>query len=261
MEKKNTGLIIFVIILILLVVGLGGFIVYDKVLSTNDTSNTNNTNKENNNTKLLTNDEAIAEGKRLYDKATEIYETWVLIPYCGVVRNNINSQNIEVLGDSNNGNGSYYKSTFSSLEDLKNYLKQWLSEDIVNNKVVKNYKWNGETYYKYVEDESLLSNYDPHYGYVDYVLKNNTLYCRLDVGKGWLTLYQDKYDIKVDSIEENKITYTITSTYGKKDSGCYLGMVDSKPCSENDLEYKDTKFVIEKNSTGNFVVTEYTLHD
>ena len=34
MEKKNNGLIVLVIILSLLVVGLGGFIVYDKVLST-----------------------------------------------------------------------------------------------------------------------------------------------------------------------------------------------------------------------------------
>lgn len=33
MEKKNTGLVVLVIILFLLVVGLSGFIVYDKVLS------------------------------------------------------------------------------------------------------------------------------------------------------------------------------------------------------------------------------------
>ena len=35
MEKKNTGLIVLVIVLCLLVVGLGGYIVYDKMLDKN----------------------------------------------------------------------------------------------------------------------------------------------------------------------------------------------------------------------------------
>lgn len=265
MEKKSTGLIVLVIILSLLVVGLGGFIVYDKVLSNNEIENNDNkkdeVNNNDNDSKLLSNEEAVVEGKRLYDKATEIYESWVLIPYCGVARNEIKEGDIEILGDSNYGNGSYYKSNFTSLDDLKNHLKQWLSEDIINEKVVKSYVLNGETYYNYVEDLSLLSKQDTHYAYIDYVLKDNTLYCRLDTGKGWLTLYQDEYDIKVDKIEENKITYTITSTYAKQDSDCYLGMSDSKTCKEEDLEYKNTTFVIEKNTTGNFVVSEYTLHD
>ena len=41
MEKKNTGLIVLVVVLCLLVVGLGGYIVYDKMLdkSVNDTNN------------------------------------------------------------------------------------------------------------------------------------------------------------------------------------------------------------------------------
>ena len=35
MEKKNTGLIVLVVVLSLLVVGLGGYIVYDKMLDKN----------------------------------------------------------------------------------------------------------------------------------------------------------------------------------------------------------------------------------
>lgn len=246
MKKKNTGLIISVIILSILVVGLSSFIIYDKVLSKkNEVNNQENNNKP----KLLSNEEAITEGKRLYDQATKIYETWVLIPYCGATRSEINEKDIETLGDVGYGNGDYYKSNFKSFDKLKDYLKQWLSEDIVDKKIIKSREWNGATYYNYVEDLSLLSNKDEHYAYVDYVLKDNTLYCRLTTGKGWLTLYKNKYDIKVDTIEENKITYTITSAYGKQGSACDFY---SETCDEKDLEYKDTKFVIEKNSEDKF---------
>lgn len=260
-QTNNKGIITLLIAIIIILSGLCVLFATDTIsFKSNEIDNNDNSD---NNSKLLSNKEAVVEGKRLYDKATEIYETWYLIPYCGVVRNKAyeDQNKIEKLGDGSYGNGSYYKSNFTSLDDLKNHLKQWLSEDIINEKVVKSYEWNGETHYKYVEDLSLLSKKDGHYGYVDYVLKDNTLYCRLDIGKGWLTLYQNKYDIKVDKIEENKITYTITSTYGKQDSGCYLGMLNSKTCEEKDLEYKNTTFVIERNTTGKFVVSEYTLHD
>ena len=49
MEKKNTGLMVLVIILSLLVLGLSGYIVYDKVLSKEDVSNdVQNVNDESN---------------------------------------------------------------------------------------------------------------------------------------------------------------------------------------------------------------------
>ena len=50
MEKKNTSLIVFIVILSLLVLGLGGFITYDKVFKEKD--NKNNNDNENNNVKV-----------------------------------------------------------------------------------------------------------------------------------------------------------------------------------------------------------------
>ena len=41
MEKKNTGLIVLVVVLSLLVVGLGGYIVYDKILNNGVSDNEN----------------------------------------------------------------------------------------------------------------------------------------------------------------------------------------------------------------------------
>ena len=58
MEKKNTGLIVLVVVLSIAVLGLGGFIVYDKVLKSEKEDNnkieTNNNqmNQSNNINKL-----------------------------------------------------------------------------------------------------------------------------------------------------------------------------------------------------------------
>ena len=51
MENKNTGLISIIVILSLLVVGLGGFVIYDKVLSNNkiEDNNIDNNNDNSNN--------------------------------------------------------------------------------------------------------------------------------------------------------------------------------------------------------------------
>lgn len=61
MEKKNTGLIILVVILSLLVLGLGGFIVYDKVINNNNDVKTeekdNNSDNNKNTVNLNTTEE------------------------------------------------------------------------------------------------------------------------------------------------------------------------------------------------------------
>lgn len=48
MEKKNTGLVVLVVVLALLVVGLGGFIIYDKALSKDNKITENDNNKNEN---------------------------------------------------------------------------------------------------------------------------------------------------------------------------------------------------------------------
>lgn len=57
MEKKNTGMKVAIVILCLLVVGLTGYIVYDKVLNDNNKSSNNgnviNNNSEDNTVKFL----------------------------------------------------------------------------------------------------------------------------------------------------------------------------------------------------------------
>lgn len=70
MEKKNTGLIVLVVILSLVVIGLSGFIVYDKVLNTKENNNTN-TNEE---TKIIDEDSAIKIVQYLYSESWNFYQ-------------------------------------------------------------------------------------------------------------------------------------------------------------------------------------------
>lgn len=51
MEKKNTGLIVLIVVLSIAVLGLGGFIIYDKVLNNDSKNNSNEINKEDNENK------------------------------------------------------------------------------------------------------------------------------------------------------------------------------------------------------------------
>lgn len=272
--KNNSTTILLVILTIILgclcVLFATGVITFNYTSNDNNNNNNNNLNNNNSNNEqintTLSENEAINIGKQLYDKATEIYSVWVLFPYCGYdVTSDTADLKIEQLGNSANGNSEYYESEFASLDELKNYLKNYLSEDIINDKVKESYQLNGETYYKYVTDTSLLSSTDSHYSYIDYVLKDNKLYCRLQSGKGWLnTKYLDEYSLKVSNIDESKITFTVTSTYINDDtlqnSETSCNNQNPTNCTDKDKEYKDSEFVIEK-VNDNWIVTSFTLHE
>ena len=267
---KNKSTIILVIILVIILASLSilfatGILNFSNKTDNDSNLNNNNSNNEQN-TNILSENEAIEIGKKLYDKTTEIYSVWVLFPYCGYdITSDTIDLNIENLGNYDNGNSEYYESEFTSLDELRDYLKNYLSEDIINDNVKESYQLNGETYYKYVTDTSLLSSTDPHYSYVDYVLKDNKLYCRHQSGKGWLnTKYLDEYSLNVSNIDENKITFTVTSTYITDDtlqnSETSCNNQNPTNCTDKDKEYKDSEFVIEK-VNNNWIVTNFTLHE
>lgn len=261
-RNKNIIIVLLVVIIIILitlvVLFANGTISFNSKKANNTQAGTNTTEK---NDTILTESEAGSIGKKLYDKATEIYSVWQLRPYCGynlLSEYEYSNLKVEDLGDEYD---RYYQTDFTSLEDLKNYLKQYLSKEIVEKTVEESYQRNGETYYNYVTDLSLLSSKDNHYSIVDYVLKNNKLYCRLTTHKGWLNdTYLEEYSLKPTTIEENKIVFTVTSTYISENSATECNKENADKCTNDDKVYKDTNFVIEK-IDDNWVVTDYTLHE
>ena len=252
-EKSNWGIIFFVC-LVIMFLGFFIFILCD-YLDLNADNLKNKINKgsidDMGNYRVLDGMESLSIGKELYDKANEIYSVWFLVPYCGYNIYKINSLDKVELGDYSIGNGMYYESSYADIEELKSSLAKWLSLDIINKKVNDN---------SIVFDLELLRN--NNYSYTDYVIKDNKLYCRAQYDKEWLSNYLNKYTITVDSISNDSITYNISSSYAKNDaSSKCLDDLTITSCTREEIELKDTKFVISKNETNKWVVTSFVLHD
>ncbi len=180
--------------------------------------------------------EAISKGTTLYDKANEIYSVWKLLPYCGYnLEDTYNQDGISL--DTTNSDAKFYPSKYNSVDELKKDLSKYLSDDIIEKNVVEN----GDVLF--------------------YKVYNGKLYCRKTLGNGWFSTYLNKYDIKVLSIEKNKITYNITSYYAKDYTKCNSsGKLSISSCEKSNIETKETNFAIEK-INNNWVVTDFTLHD
>ena len=73
-KKNGTGKTVAIVILVLLVLGLGGYIVYDKTMTkeSSESDGTVQTEKKVEEPTLLTNDEALEIGKDLYIKTRDI---------------------------------------------------------------------------------------------------------------------------------------------------------------------------------------------
>lgn len=210
-----------------------------------------NKTEQERNTNLLSETEAINVGRSLYDKATEIYETSTLIPYCGYNYTLAISNASDEFSAEEYDNLKYLKTNYKSLDDLKNALRSYLSDELINGLITQDAVID-------LRDLKLYSNY---------LIKDNVLYCRAYTGAGYMTLYANDYEMSIKSIDENKITFNIKSKYAKQNASqeCINAVLDntisSSICNADDFEYKDTTFTINKNSNNNWVVTEFVLHN
>ena len=141
MENKNTGLKIMVIILCILVVGLGGYIVYDKVLS-NDKENvqdmngnendTNKNNNENNNgndvytsNHVELDENTKSELKKVFKFVYDYYD-WGNA-YCGSYSKN------DVIESNDSIGAMYYtaSSKYKNYNEMINHLKEHMTEHVI----------------------------------------------------------------------------------------------------------------------------------
>ena len=238
----NTDIGLVIICLFTAVFVMADFIVIDKAL---DSYAVNNEVKKDDDEKLnsddkknISSEEALVIGKELFLKVNQYYDdTWFLSGYsfCDVDSNT-------GINEVNPNDYQYNLSKrFSSTADFKKYLSDFLSEDMIN----KEFDVNNNHILEY-----------PEYKDVD-----GKLYCANLFNAGWSTRYTKKYDISVSEILENKIVYNITYYYCDHYIGNSVYTWDIESCSEENMYSKTFNFIVEKNVSGNFVVSNFVYHE
>lgn len=252
MEKKkiSCSYSVLVIILFATVCVLTDYIVIDRKLnegggsvSSSVNTNTNDDTKDNtgvdgniddtlitNSADLLSEENALAIGNLMFDKASSFYLSTLLTTksFCGESFNNNNIVLDEV---------TYNKaSKYSSIQEVKNYLLSFLSSSMVDSAVTD-------------------------FGYKEI---DGQLYCLASSGKGFLSDYTGNKKISVVNIDERKINYSIEFVFTDRSSGnnsCQADMLnkslDLSLCSDSDLIKVSADFVIEKNEDGRWIVTKF----
>lgn len=161
MKKRNSIQNIIIIILSLIVVGLIGYITYDK-LSSKD--NTPSEEKGTNIVETKNYDELIKEIEPVFEFAYNYFDVGSV--YCGEL-----NYGDYIKGTKTPSNGFRASKEYKSYQAMINYLKQYMSEEVINQK------------------NSIKEEY--------YLEQNGKLYCE-DLGKGG-NIYQPEniiYQIK-----------------------------------------------------------------
>lgn len=189
--------------------------------------------------KLEVNESVIDDIRSVIDKALVYHGKNILMPYCG------DSSSSKVI-KFNNGTGEYLKSEFKNLSDLRNYLLEFLDENIINS-----------------EGISLeLSDYDnPKMGDNYYIIDDN-LYCRGYSDKKYNTLYTGNYNIEVKSDDDGKIVVNVAYEYIKSSSSnddkCNVS--DLSFCVNSDFEYEIKRIIINK-VNGKYVIYKMDFYE
>ena len=225
MERKNIGLKIFIIILCLLVVGLTGYIVYDKLLlDDNDKCVNNNISNENGSNNVIDNngntndneekigfvkpEEHVEIDKNIKSELTEVlefvydYYDWSN-GYCGAYSHD------DKIFPENTGfvYANYYtaSSKYNSFDEMINHLKGYMTENVIYEKIVSRDR--------YIEKDGKL--YCPDYG------KGGSIYSLEDVrikySKPWINGYYVTMETTlVDGYTGNSYTELFDVTFDKK---------------------------------------------
>lgn len=141
-----------IIILSLSVVGLGGYIIYDKVLSSdNEIVDNNNSNIPNNNETNIIENITKEEIKEIFNFVYNYYELPVV--YCGETDNTI----VQIYGTDR-----YVSKEFSSYDEMLNSLKKYMTIEVITG----NSPWSATTKEYYLEQDGKLYCNVTYKGYV-----------------------------------------------------------------------------------------------
>lgn len=225
-KKSSKGLIILIIGLIICVIGLGGYIVYDKVLNKNkQTTSTNN----NNTSSTIKKEENINLDNS--DK-NSILETYI-------------SENIDLESSYEVLNNEEYKALVKKYEDNANNIIDNENEVAINNTISTEINWKEVS--KYVDNNSLISR----------MTENSSLKS---------VKYDDLLKTKKQLYGENSILEKQNFSYGNCSEYIYIKKLNiyienNEGCGLNTSEEPIIKKIIKQNNILFVFVNTYNYTD
>ena len=170
-KSKHNSLVVVIVILALLVLALGGYIVYDKVLNNKETPISSNNTNENNSDNF----DALSIVKTNFKKMIPFVHS--VGPYCGERNTNDYIEEDSIRWEL---------SSYSNKNELNNYLKSFMTDEVIS---------------KYTNSNYTLDLYKE---------QNGKLYC-LNPNKGSDFRYsEDKISYKVINTTDDSISSVIT---------------------------------------------------
>ena len=181
MEKKNNkGLIITVVILVLLVIGLGSYIVYDKVLNKEVQEPVKEATVNNDG---ISEDLAISLGKKLYIEARDVAYNLCALPH-----------NTDICYYQKNGIMMEDNTCQSQTDELYYNVNYDLYKDIFTQNGLNQYE-------KFMSSKG------------NFLISNNKYYVYMNLGDCYQGLDKDATKISISNMSENKIVYDINEHY------------------------------------------------
>lgn len=178
----------------------------------------------------------------LISKANDYYDKTRLMPYCGKTTE---EKKIKFTEGNGTFEGEYWKSEFKSLEELRNYLLDFMDNSLIDTNLK-------------------LSDYNNPKMYDNYYEIDGNLYCRGYSGKGYRTLYTGNYNLEIANITDSRIDVNIAYEYitektdQKENNKCTTDNLSS--CKNSDFEYKLGKIVINKKED-KYIINKMDFHE
>lgn len=240
-RNKNIGLVIAIVILSLIVVGLGGFVVYDKIIKKDNVveektdNNEKGTTKENNEENFVLQKEIVEKFEKLIINIPSINKYENKITDFNTI-DNMDKLNMVIEYITNKEN----KNPYNSFID-KNVTPEFITNEVFA-KIFKNkITFENENFYCYSDDNCLM-NYD----------SSNNKYTYNPIGVGYDTkkLYYSKLiDFKNNN---NKYELTYIHLFDGLSEGGFNGdslytkynfdYINDTPYIDNSSEYENDRF-------------------
>lgn len=195
--------------------------------------------------KLEVKESVINDIKEVIDKTISYYDTTRLMPFCG---DTSASKKVKFKENDTSSppEGEYLKSEFKDLEEVKNYLLEFMSESLIDTTTLK------------------LSDYNNPQMNDDYYMIDNNLYCRGYAAKYYNSLYTNNYNIEVTNNTDSKININIAYEYIKEDTiskeNNKCTTKDLSSCKNSDFEYTIGKITIDK-INNKYIISKIDYHD